>query len=488
MSGWKYQDNFYGHLKVGKRPSIDTAWGRRIYDQYEIELPVDRNGSKGGKSKVLGEDGVWRACVEPRDLGLWDIIFSHEIIPRLEDTRGWDPHSEDRAKEIRKLKLDGDETVAARLEHEVVISPNWADDPVGRYKMRFMRTGEYLRPHDMRYCVENTNFSEEQIIDWFKRFRKDCPDGRLTRDHLRRLFRQAFPDGNAEKFSGHIMRIFDRDGNLFLDFKEFLMAIDVATCETEESKLKWAFKLFDYDNNGSIEVTEMINIMETLESLEDVSLITKNERKITYDESGNPVPVATPAERARDLFEALDKTNQGFLTMEAFVEGYMERNELMARQDAQEQRRKLNCLLFRGPVIPNPAEVSHSRIKFLVANLISKRTGVSVEADDLDFVSVREINETTTCPNNNNNNNNNNDESNSNFQVQQITVRSVFARFYDRDLRSEVWAKRAWARRNGLVIEEYLTATRQKIWSRCKELKVSVQSLYARNVIQRNPL
>lgn len=64
------------------------------------------------------------------------------------------------------------------------------------------------------------------------------------------------------------MRIFDSDGNDFLDFKEFLMAIDIATCQTEESKLKWAFKLFDVDNNGSLEVGEMISVMETLESID----------------------------------------------------------------------------------------------------------------------------------------------------------------------------------------------------------------------------
>ncbi len=50
------------------------------------------------------------------------------------------------------------------------------------------------------------------------------------------------------------MRIFDSDGNDFLDFKEFLLAMDIATCETEESKLKWAFKLFDHENSGYLEV------------------------------------------------------------------------------------------------------------------------------------------------------------------------------------------------------------------------------------------
>jgi neurocalcin delta len=46
-----------------------------------------------------------------------------------------------------------------------------------------------------KFCIEKTNFTEDQIIDWFKRFKRDCPDGRLTRDGLRSLFRQAFPEG-----------------------------------------------------------------------------------------------------------------------------------------------------------------------------------------------------------------------------------------------------------------------------------------------------
>ena len=41
-------------------------------------------------------------------------------------------------------------------------------------------------------------FSFDQIIDWFKRFKKDCPDGRLTLDHLRTLFRQVFPRGKFD--------------------------------------------------------------------------------------------------------------------------------------------------------------------------------------------------------------------------------------------------------------------------------------------------
>ena len=36
--------------------------------------------------------------------------------------------------------------------------------------------------------------------------------------------------------TAHIFRIFDSDGNDFLDFKEFLMAIDIANRDTGEGK------------------------------------------------------------------------------------------------------------------------------------------------------------------------------------------------------------------------------------------------------------
>ena len=66
------------------------------------------------------------------------------------------------------------------------------------------------------------------------------------------------------------MRVFDTDGNDYLDFKEFLMAMDISNCQTSktqlfsppqnfiltflpaESKLTWAFKLYDVDNDGFI--------------------------------------------------------------------------------------------------------------------------------------------------------------------------------------------------------------------------------------------
>ena len=38
---WKFQDSFYGNFNVGRRPSQDTAWGRRLALEARDQLTID---------------------------------------------------------------------------------------------------------------------------------------------------------------------------------------------------------------------------------------------------------------------------------------------------------------------------------------------------------------------------------------------------------------------------------------------------------------
>ena len=112
---------------------------------------------------------------------------------------------------------------------------------------------------DLQFLVKKTRFNKKIILSWFKNFRTECPNGKLSRSHLygeqndnesvkrncfqfSELFSKIFPTGNAASFCDHIFRIFDSDGNNFLDFKEYLMALDIAQCTDERQKLEWSFR------------------------------------------------------------------------------------------------------------------------------------------------------------------------------------------------------------------------------------------------------
>ena len=70
----------------------------------------------------------------------------------------------------------------------------------------------------------------------------DCPDGKLTAAAFRKIYMKCFPSENIEEFSDHVFRTFDKDKNGFIDFKEFLLAIDITSTGSPEEKLEWAFR------------------------------------------------------------------------------------------------------------------------------------------------------------------------------------------------------------------------------------------------------
>ena len=99
-----------------------------------------------------------------------------------------------------------------------------------------------LSKSDIAWLTSHTRYNEDTILEWFKGFKQDCPDGRLTPEAFMKIYSKCFPAGNVKEFCDHVFRTFDTDKNGFIDFKEFLLAIDVTSSGTSEEKLNWAFR------------------------------------------------------------------------------------------------------------------------------------------------------------------------------------------------------------------------------------------------------
>ena len=67
--------------------------------------------------------------------------------------------------------------------------------------------------------ILKTKFDEMRIQKWYQAFNKECPEGKLTREHLIKLFKKVFPQGDGEVFCDHIFRVFDDDSNNTLEFR-----------------------------------------------------------------------------------------------------------------------------------------------------------------------------------------------------------------------------------------------------------------------------
>ena len=45
-------------------------------------------------------------------------------------------------------------------------------------------TGEQLSDQDLQFLVKKTRFNKKIILSWFRNFRSECPNGKLSRSHL----------------------------------------------------------------------------------------------------------------------------------------------------------------------------------------------------------------------------------------------------------------------------------------------------------------
>ncbi|XP_023328104.1 neuronal calcium sensor 2 isoform X4 [Eurytemora carolleeae] len=165
---------------------------------------------------------------------------------------------------------------------------------------------ERLSKHDIEFLKVNTRYDENTINEWYKGFMADCPDGKLTPISFMQIYSKCFPTGNANEFCDHVFRTFDSDKNGFIDFKEFLLAIDVTSSGSPEEKLNWAFSMYDVDGNGWIDLPEMTKIVKSI-----YNMMGPQQRAMDTLES--------PESRAEGIFRRMDINSDGRVTRQEFV-------------------------------------------------------------------------------------------------------------------------------------------------------------------------
>lgn len=70
-----------------------------------------------------------------------------------------------------------------------------------------------LDEYDIKYLLDTTNFTRQQIEEWHSGFLKDFPDGKLNKKKFIQIYKKSYPDGNPDAFCEHIFRAFDIDSN-----------------------------------------------------------------------------------------------------------------------------------------------------------------------------------------------------------------------------------------------------------------------------------
>ena len=84
-----------------------------------------------------------------------------------------------------------------------------------------------LEEEQVAELTRKTKFSPQEIRKTYREFIGENPDGIMTEERLKKIYRNLFSDGDASMFASFVFRTYDSNCDGVVDFQEFLTALSV---------------------------------------------------------------------------------------------------------------------------------------------------------------------------------------------------------------------------------------------------------------------
>lgn len=161
-----------------------------------------------------------------------------------------------------------------------------------------------LSDEDLDFIANNTAASRDQVDEHYENFLGKHPAGKITKTDFRNMMQSCFPDRDLSKIESHIFRMYDKNGDGHIDFREFMIVLYIMSNGTPEENLKQIFRIFDINNDGTLEPKELDKLVKDL-----FQMFTKKD---------NP-DMASHEDLANKAFQEMDANSDGRVTQEEFV-------------------------------------------------------------------------------------------------------------------------------------------------------------------------
>jgi len=183
-------------------------------------------------------------------------------------------------------------------------SSQHSSPPKSPLKMGCANGKEVLTDDDLNYLASHTALSREEVDEKYEHFLERHPDGKITKKEFRTMMQVCYPSTDTDKLEKHIFRMYDANGDGFIDFREFMLVLYVLSSGSPEENLKQIFRIFDINNDGDISQKEMVRIVKALFHL------------LSQEDNPQHDSEATIAKMA---FQEMDADKNGRVTLQEFV-------------------------------------------------------------------------------------------------------------------------------------------------------------------------
>ena len=167
-----------------------------------------------------------------------------------------------------------------------------------------------LSQEDLDYIADHTAIARDEIDQHYDNFLSKHPDGKITRRGFANMMQACFPSRDTTQLESHIFRMYDSNGDGYVDFREFMIVLYVMSNGTQEENLKQIFQVFDINNDGTVSQKELERVVKDLF------------RSFKKDDELNEENLALNA------FKEMDINTDGKITQEEFIHACLSRETL----------------------------------------------------------------------------------------------------------------------------------------------------------------
>ena len=121
--------------------------------------------------------------------------------------------------------------------------------------------GKYvLTEEDINWFANNTMIKKEDVKERYQQFIDKHPLGKIEKSEYINMIQECY--GNTYGLEKYIFETYDRNGDGFVDFSEFLKVLYILSNDSPKEKLQLIFRAFDADKNGTISLSELKSLVK----------------------------------------------------------------------------------------------------------------------------------------------------------------------------------------------------------------------------------